>query len=113
MPYTITASAFKPVDVWGSLAVRLVTLQPAASDYPTGGYVLTPGTNINLNTILFAFVASNPSGFVANWDQATSSLIFYESPAIAAAPAVAAPLSQVAANTDLSAFSFLIVVLGY
>ena len=104
---TITASAVKPVDVWGSQAFRLITLQPAASDYTTGGYPLTPGTNINLNSILFAFPVSNTGGFVLQWDEPTSSMIVYEQSGATGA------LVQPGAGTDLSAFTFLIAVLGY
>jgi hypothetical protein len=158
MAYTVTPNAELPDDTWGSQQSRLVVLQPAASDYPTGGYALVTGQGIALAQVIWCLVVGNPSPYLAQFDQATGKLIFYGSgggvpsgtivttmttttnastanPVNITAGAVTSTtgvagvtgftstftgsagggtsFGQVSANTDLSAYSFLLLINGY
>jgi hypothetical protein len=106
----------------GNLRAELVTLQPAANDYVTGGYLIqgiggvTENTgNIGLDKVLFVIPAGDngtTTGFLLRWNTATSKLQVLESPAVAAAPSTAAPFTEVAAGTNLAAFAFQLLLFG-
>lgn len=103
----------------GNLRGELVNLNPAAADYATGGYLIegigetTESTgNVGLYKVLTAIPAGGQGGFVPVWNPTTSKLQIFESAAVAATPAAAAPLAEVAAGTDLSAYSFELLLIG-
>lgn len=112
MALTITPNAVYPLDTWGSVEVRNVNAVPAASDYATGGYTLTPGSGIALQTIYFVLPNGGQGGYVPVWNPATNKLQVFEQAAIAAAPSTASALAEVGAGTDLSALTFSLLVFG-
>lgn len=152
MAYTIAAYSVKPNDVWGSQEVRLVTLKPAASDYATGGYALTPGVGLSLKTVTWALVL-NSNGYMTSFNTSTGKLQFFGGAAasgtisipVGANAGTTGPVysgavantftttgtatsitnatftgtgaggtgSELAAGTDLSANTFLLLVGGY
>lgn len=98
----------------GNLRGELVNLQPAVSDYPAGGYLLqgiggsplTPG-NVGMDKILAVLPVGGQQGYSPVWNPTTSKVqIEY----VSSAPAAQ---QQVPTNTDLSALTFELLVLGY
>jgi hypothetical protein len=86
MAYTIT----KLPDGDGSLGnwrAELATLQPASSDYATGGYLIqgiagsTENTgNVGLAKVLFVLAVGGQGGYAPVWNPATSKLqVFVDS----------------------------------
>jgi len=116
MALTIAPSAIHPVDVWGALPVRVVTATPAAADYTTGGYTLTPGSGIPLGSPIFGVITLGDTGgtgaVVLKWNTSTSKLQAFWSGAVAEGGAAAAELAEVTAGTDLSAFTFTLLIIG-
>lgn len=106
MALTITATSALPLDVWGQTEVRFVNAVPAAADYATGGYSLTAGTGISLGTIYYVIPLSGQGGYVLQWSTATNKLLVYQQSAATSA------LTQVPAATDLSALTFVLMILG-
>ena len=74
MAYTITPSTTVPVDVWGHVETRFVTLTPAVADYATGGYALTPGQGISLSKVYWAIPVGNQGGITPVWNASTGYL---------------------------------------
>lgn len=111
MALTITQSAIHPVDVWGALPVRVVTATPAAADYPTGGYTLTPGVGIPLGAPIFGVLTLGDTGgttaVILKWNTATSKLQAFWTGAV-----ISTALAEVTAATDLSAFTFTLLIIG-
>lgn len=116
MALTITPSALHPVDVFGALPVAIVTAKPAAADYTTGGYTLTPGAGFSLGSPIFGVVLLGDTGGTTavylKWNTTTSKLQAFQTAAIAATPAASAELAEVSAGTDLSAFTFTLLIFG-
>jgi|SRR6185312_4331964 len=103
---------------FGNFTGVIVKCVPAASDYPTAGYALGPA-QVGLRTL--AFVEPRPSTGSTTpattmpmlaWDPFAQKLQAFEVGAIASTPATAALLTEVGANTDLSAFEFTLLCLG-
>jgi hypothetical protein len=109
MALTITPSALHPVDDWGALPIRFVTAKPAAADYATGGYTITPGQGIPLGSIFTVIPVGGQGGFEVQWNTATGKLQVFGN---TATPAANAPLTEVAAGTDLSALTLTLLVIG-
>lgn len=115
MAYTITKNPDGDCNL-GSLNGEFVTLQPSTSDYATGGYALIDGVsvvdtsslnaNVDLYRVLAAIPASNPSGYVPAFNAVTKKIEFFQQSAATSA------LTQVPANTDLSAYSFQFLLVG-
>lgn len=93
MAYTVTANAVVPNDVWGKVEVRNVTLAPAASDYPTGGYALTPGSGISLNKIYWAIPEGGQGGIDPVWNPTTGKLQMFATSVGANTPLGLGPVS--------------------
>lgn len=110
MALTITKSTIHPEDVWGALPIAIVTATPAASDYATGGYTLTPGVGIPLGSI-FAVLQLGDTGTTTEvrlkWNTTTQKLQAYWTGA-----AVSGFLAEVTPNTDLSGFTFTLLIIG-
>lgn len=113
MPYTVTKQQDGDLSR-GNLRGELVNLQPALSDYATGGYLLqgiggsteTTG-NVGIDRIKFVVPVGGQGGYVPVWNPATSKLqVFQQS-------AATGPLTEVSASTNLNAYSFLLLVEGY
>jgi hypothetical protein len=110
MALTITKSKIHPEDVWGALPIAIVTAVPAAGDYATGGYTLTPGAGIPLGSIFTVIPAGDTggaTGVLLKWNTTTQKLQAFWTGA-----AVSGFLAEVAATTDLSAFTFTLLILG-
>lgn len=113
MPYTITKVSDGDISL-GNLRAEEVKLQPAASDYATGGYLIqgiggtTESTgNVGLDKVLGVIPFGGQGGYVPVWNPATSKLQIYQGGA-----AVSSPLAEVPANTNLSALTFQLLVIG-
>lgn len=101
-------------DVWGSTPVSVYTAQPAAADYPTGGYAITAqqlglggsATILSMNAVASA-KNSTPvtTTVVLAWDRVNQKLQAFES---AAESVSAQPLAEVANDGDLSGWLFTI-----
>jgi hypothetical protein len=83
-------------DVWGKTNVGFWTAVPAASDYPTNGYPITPA-NVGLRTIRDVFVLGGNQAskqLYYQWDSVNGKLIFMLPTGGASAPAtLVAPAS--------------------
>ena len=112
MAFKITKTPDGDVSL-GNLRGEIVNLQPSASDYATGGYLIqgiggtTESTgNVGIDRVLFVIPVGGQGGYVPAFNPATSKLqIFQQSAATGA-------LTQPNANTDLSAFTFQLLVVG-
>ena len=120
MAYTITKVPDGDLSL-GNLRGELVTLQPAPSDYVKGGYLiegigsnpLTTG-NVGLDKVLFVDPvggagsgsnAANTNAYYPEWNSVTSKLQIFE-------PSGNGAMVEVAAGTDLEAYSFLLLLGG-
>lgn len=106
MAYTITKLSDGDLSL-GNLRGELVNLQPALSDYPTGGYLIegigesTESTgNVGMYKVLTVIPAGGQQQYSPVWQPATSKLEMWSGG------------SQVSANTDLSAFTFQLLLVG-
>lgn len=117
MAYSVTKAADGDVS-FGSWNGELVTLQPSTSDYATGGYPLISGVqavndtskqssvNVDLYRIQAVIPVGGQGGYVPVWNPTTKKLEMYQQSAATSA------LTQVPANTDLSAVAFSLLLLG-
>jgi hypothetical protein len=106
MAYTITKLPDGDLSL-GNLRGELVNLQPALSDYPPGGYLIegigesTESTgNVGMYKVLTVIPAGGQQQYAPVWQPATSKLEMW------------AAGSQVSANTDLSALTFELLLVG-
>jgi hypothetical protein len=87
MAYTVTKNPDGDVNL-GNLAGEFVTLQPAASDYPLGGYALVGGETANTNStpnlinvdlwrILTALPVGSQGGLAPVWNPTTQKVQIY------------------------------------
>lgn len=113
MAYTVKKNADGDVSL-GSLRAEIVTLQPAAADYATGGYLIqgiggtTENTgNVGMDKVLGVLPMGGNMGYQLIWNQATSKLQVWWT-----GPAFSGVLAQVPAGTDLSALAFQLLVIG-
>lgn len=113
MAYTIKRNADGDVSL-GNLRGEIVTLQPAAADYATGGYLIQGiggatenSGNVGLDKVLGVLPLGGNLGYVLIWNPATNKLQVWWT-----GPALSGVLAQVPAATDLSALSFQLLVIG-
>lgn len=93
-------------EVWGKTEIRFYVATPAASDYTTGGYTLTPGQGISLKIIYYVIPLGGQAGYVPVWNTTTGKLQIYQQ------SAATGPLTEVPASTNLSAESFSLLLIG-
>jgi hypothetical protein len=115
MAYKITKQLDGDVSL-GSLNGEFVNLQPATSDYPTGGYAIVdevsvvdnPSLNANcdLYRLLTVIPAGGQLGYVPSYVPSTKKLEMYQQ------NATTGQLQQVPAGTDLSALTFSLLLVG-
>lgn len=110
MAYTITKNADGDLSL-GNLRGEIVTLKPSVSDYATGGYLvqgIPPTTgDIGMAKVLFALPVAGQGGWSLAFNPSTSKLqVFADSSSNGVSP-------EASANTDLSAYSFQLLVGGY
>lgn len=97
----------------GNLRGELVNLLPASSDYPLGGYLVqgeagaTESTgNVGLAKVIFIIPIGGQAGYSPVFNPVTSKVeVFQDSTA-------QGPGGRVLPGTDLSAFSFGLLVVG-
>lgn len=104
MAYTFTPIPSMQLDVWGKTEVRFMQLQPAASDYPTGGYAVTPGTNISLRSVYAVIpmgitATTRTTTFVPVYNTTTAKIQMFWSGAAAVAGTISQPSFTVQAGT--------------
>lgn len=101
----------------GSWNGELMTMQPAAADYPTGGYPIVDGVavvnsggtssaNCDLYRVIGALYIGGCGGYRPVYNPATKKIQVFQSAGTAAAD------TEVAANTDLSAFTPQFLLFG-
>ena len=113
MPYTLTKVSDGD-NVLGKWRAELVNLQPAVSDYATGGYSIIgiAGTtettgNVGIEKVQFVIPAGGNGGWMPSWNVTTSKLqVFADSSSNGASP-------EAAANTNLAGYTFQLLVVGY
>jgi hypothetical protein len=115
MAYTITKLSDGDLSL-GNLRGELVNLQPALSDYPTGGYLVEgiggnplTGGNVGLDKVIDVFPAGGQGGYQLAFNPATSKMQMYWNNG----SATPGPAVEVPANTDLSPLTFRLLVIGY
>jgi len=98
----------------GNLRAELMTLVPSVSDYATGGYLVegiggaTEATgNVGMDKVLFVIPVGGQQGYLPVWQPTTSKLAMFED------SGAVGPLGQVPPNTDLSSYTFELLVVGY
>jgi hypothetical protein len=113
LPYKLTKQADGDLSL-GNLRGEVVTLTPATSDYATGGYLVqgisgaTENTgNIGIAKVIFVIPISGGGGYSLNWNAATGKVQVYQT-----GGSLSAPEAEVAAATNLAAFSFQLLVVG-
>jgi hypothetical protein len=110
--YTITKVADGD-NVWGRIRLEHVILKPALSDYTPGGYFIqgiggtTEATgNVGLDKVGYALPIGGQGGIVPVWSPSSPRLQMWEQ------GSSAGPLTEVAAGTDLSAYTFNLLLVG-
>jgi hypothetical protein len=101
-------------DVWGRHRLEHVTLQPAVSDYPTSGYPIvgisgpTESTgNVGIAKVGYVIPIGGQGGYTPVWNPSTGKLQIWQG------ASGLGPDSEVPANTDLSSYTFNLLVVGY
>jgi len=113
MAYKLTKLSDGDISL-GNLRAELVNLIPSVSDYATGGYLVqgiggtteTTG-NVGIDKVLFVIPVGGQQGYLPVWQNSTSKLAMFED------SGAVGPLGQVPPNTDLSAYTFELLVVGY
>lgn len=100
---TVAASTTIPNDVWGLTEIRPVTLTPAVSDYPAGGYPLTPGQGISLNKIYWAFPVGGQGGIEPVWNPATGKMQMFSGGGTVGTPLGLGPVSTTSTTIGVAA----------
>lgn len=113
MAYTLTHGQDFD-DVWGRHRVQHYLLNPALSDYVAGGYLIqgeagtTESTgNVGMAKVGYVIPIGGQGGYSPVWNPTTSKLQMFE-PSNAYGPA-----AEVAASTNLNAYQFNLLVVGY
>lgn len=98
----------------GNFRGEQVALQPSVSDYATGGYLVegiggateTAG-NVGVTKVVFVIPIGGQGGYVPVFNPTTSKVQMFEQSAATSA------LTELAASTDLSSYTFNLLVVGY
>lgn len=117
MAYVITKQPDGDVSL-GNLNGEFVTLTDSISDYATGGYPIVSGETANTNNtpnlincdlwrVLMVIPQSGQGGYTPVWNLATQKLQIYQN------GAVNSPGVEVPNQTDFSAYSFNLLLVGY
>ena len=101
-------------DVWGRHRLEQVQLQPAVSDYAPGGYLIqgiggtTESTgNVGIDKVGYVIPIGGQGGYVPVWSGSSPRLQIWQQSAATSA------LTEVPAATDLSKYTFNLLVVGY
>ena len=115
MAYTITKIPDGDCNL-GNLNGEFVNLQPSSSDYATGGYAINSQeavlnnsaltANCDLYKIITVQPAGGQGGYNPKWNPVTGKLQIWQS------GTATNPESEVPVNTDLSAYTFLLLLIG-
>ena len=115
MSYTITKISDGDCNL-GNLNGEFVNLQPSSSDYATGGYAINSQeavlnnsaltANCDLYKIITVLPAANQGGYAPVWNASTGKLQIFQG------ASGLGPDTEVPANTDLSAYTFLLLLVG-
>ena len=113
MAYKLTKLSDGDISL-GNLRAELITLVPSVSDYATGGYLI-PGIggtteatgNVGMDKVLFVIPVGGQQGYNPVWQTSTSKMAMFED------SGAVGPFGQVPALTDLSAYTFELLVVGY
>jgi hypothetical protein len=100
MAYTITLMATLSLDVWGKTEVRFVQLVPAASDYPTGGYAITPGVNISLRAVYGVVSIGGQGGYLPVWVPTTGKLMIRSVGSVTPSGTISIPIATNVGTTS-------------
>lgn len=93
--------------VWGESNTQTVTIAPTTSDYATGGYVLTPGSNgITLTTIYGAMLFAGGAGYQTQFNKSTNAIQVYDPSSSTENP------TELANGTNLSGVTFTFQLVG-
>lgn len=113
MAYSITKSLDGDISL-GNLRAEKATLQPSVSDYATNGYLVqgiggaTESTgNVGIDKVLFVIPCGGQGGYFPVFNPTTSKVRIFQ------CAGSAAPGSEVSANTDLSAYAFDLLIVGF
>jgi hypothetical protein len=116
MAYKITKNPDGDVSL-GSINGEFVTLQPSSSDYAAGGYPIVSqvqivdGSSLNANCDFYRVLAAIPvggqGGVTPVWNPTTNKLQMWQT------GSANSPESEVPAGTDLSAYAFQLLLLGF
>ena len=116
MAYTITKIPDGDCNL-GNLNGEFVNLQPSSSDYATGGYAINSQeavlnnsaltANCDLYKIVTVLPAGGQGGYVPVWNPTTGKLQIFDT-----GSASGAALSEKANGSDLSAYTFLLLLVG-
>lgn len=115
MAYTITKQADGDCSL-GNLSGEFVALQPSTSDYATGGYAINSQeavlnnsaltANCDLYKIITVLPTGGQGGYNPKWNPTTGKLQMWQTATANAAE------GEVPANTDLSALTFQLLLVG-
>ena len=113
MAYNLTKQSDGDISL-GNLRAELIPLGPSVSDYATGGYLIqgiggtTEATgNVGMDKVLFVIPVGGQQGYNPVWQTSTSKMAMFED------SGAVGPFGQVPALTDLSAYTFELLVVGY
>jgi hypothetical protein len=113
MAYSLTKNKDGDASL-GNFRGELLTLAPSVSDYAAGGYLVegiggaTENTGtVGMDKVLFVIPVGGQGGYSPVFNPTTSKVQIFE-PSNAVAPQVEVP-----AHTDLSAYAFLLLAVGY
>lgn len=111
MAFTVAKNTDGDVSL-GNLRAELVTLTPAASDYAPGGYAIT-AAGIGMNKILGVLPVGDTGGdgYILKWNAATGKLQVFAVQVTTAGSTIYAPV-ELAVSTDLSSYTFQLLVIG-
>lgn len=123
MALTVTKrdDGFTPIGMPFGVFQRVI-LAPGVSDYTTGGYTLNgsqaglastggPADN-GLHGVLIEGCNTAALGYVPYYNEQTGKWQVFESPAVAATPSTATPLTEVANGANLTGFEWYVIYEG-
>ena len=107
MAYSVTKASDGDVSL-GNLRAEIVTLQPAASDYPSGGYAISTA-NVGLSKILLVAPIGGQGGFSPIWNPSTGKLQMFSGAVGPSTPLSLGPVSS-AKSTAIGVASNVLTV---